>query len=140
MIQRKQSLYLLVAVVCLILMKFVPFGNQAINNELGAAQLKPFDAGTTLPIVLCSAAAVILSTVAIFLYKKRNVQKLLVLISAVVCITLCVLEYLHCTSATNSTMSFGMVLPLIAGFANLLAYRGIVADEKLIRSLDRMRD
>lgn len=84
-----------------------------------------------------------LSLIAIFLYKKRQVQARLCVASIILCIAWYVYYGFVVLNEfqTGGTFSyeFAACLPLVAVILLFMARRGIIADEKLVRSMDRIR-
>ena len=117
MIQRIQSVYLLVAVI------------------LGMV----FFLAWPLFIIQMFASAV--SLITIFLFKKRPRQAALCLLSIFAnllwYVVLAVLIQQGLQSATSLPLT--ACLPLIAAILCFMARRAIIADEKLVRAADRIR-
>ena len=120
MIQRIQTVYLLLAAVAMVV-------------------CAAFSAGS-LPVCIPAVVAAGLSCYTIFLYKKRPLQasvcRLLCLFGAAFAIYLTV-------AATGGYAQKDFLLPMatdaVAILCWLLASIAIVKDEKLVRSLDRIR-
>jgi hypothetical protein len=113
MIQRKQTLFLLLAailaVVCLV------------------ARLQWID--------VLQGASAILSVVTIFLYRRRILQARLCL-----CGLLLVFAWYVGIAVTEGTISSTTeVLPMVNAILIFLARKGILDDEKLVRATDRIR-
>jgi len=155
MIQRIQTLYLFLAAVCAALPLFLPLAVLSCGPEAlpGKATLWGFDdpsaaasysgGWANLAAALLSALSSLVSLVTIFLYRNRNAQRksctVLVVLLAIVCgLSAGYLSALPDGVAIR-TLSFAAFLPVVAIVAVLLARRGIVRDEKLVRSLDRIR-
>lgn len=150
MIQRIQTLYLIIAIGVMVAFLFVPFGNciimtipSSMDSELSMTVINQ-GVGTIAPV--CLTIGCILY--AIFKYKDLTVQKgfiifsmLLVLVNLGVVIYILVSENgASYYSGTMYTMwGLGCLLPVAALIALIAAYRGVVADQKLLRSYDRMR-
>lgn len=120
MIQRKQTVFLLLAaiafVVCAVCDQTVPFCC-AWSAALGVATLGN-----------------------IFLFKNRKLQSLL----CVVLMAIGVIYYIALAVFNNSAdgalqLTWPMALPAVAIVFLFMAYKGIRHDEKLVRSLDRIR-
>ncbi len=142
MLQRKQTLYLLATIALCILSAFLPWAYLATNNKVNEkAELIKVTTTYNAISSLSIAAVLVLSAISIFLYKKRSTQKNIVLLTI-----LLVLAHIGALLTTFKNWqqipawSFGLVLPLLYLVLNFLAYRGIVADEKLVKSMDRFRD
>jgi len=114
MIQRKQTLFLLLAAVALAV--------AAVMNT-----------GTVLMLVLLIVSAVLCAGI-IFVYKNRKRQILLTLLPMALLLAWYVL-----LAVNNFQMAWPDALPAVAILFIVLARQGIVHDEKLVRSLDRIR-
>jgi hypothetical protein len=96
--------------------------------------------GLPVTIVLIS----LLSLVTIFLYKFRKVQKVMALtviaFSLILLILLAFYSY-QTIREYNGSIQIGLLMfsPLVLLLASIMAYRGIVKDEDLIKSYDRIR-
>lgn len=159
MIQRIQSLFLLLAAATCVLVFFFPIsGNlsqQGVSEfyELYAYVLKvykpgvmpQFDYWITLPLAIGAAAVFILSLITLFLYKDRMRQMVMVKICAFINILLIVGIFIIYTRIVESRTSIegdygiGAFFPLICLVFLILAFRRIRRDEKLVRSADRLR-
>jgi hypothetical protein len=108
-----------------------------------------FDASVNYPtwgVVAFAALSAISAFVNIFLYRKRKLQIKLGLLTAL----LIVLHYITAAVYINTFlaklsdeyvihMQLGIIFPVIALIFDLLAVLRIKKDEKLVRSLDRIR-
>ena len=153
MIQRIQTLYLVITVALLILIGFFPYaevlvGNGIIysfktygiylteqNNELISA---------TYPLFILIIITILLILTAIFLFKKRLLQLRLCLISIILQFGIYGLGFFYLyklSSEYDTTMHFAfpIIIPVISAILIFLAMRSIKKDELLIRSLDRLR-
>ena len=116
MIQRKQSVFLLIAVI----LGMIHFQSLALFGIQ----------------ILASA----ISLIAIFLFKRRPLQATLCLIAIVVNFAwYIVLAVLIQQGLLSETLPLTASLPIIAAIFCLLARRGVIADEKLVRAADRLR-
>jgi drug/metabolite transporter (DMT)-like permease len=139
MIQRIQTIYLLLATIASIVMGLAPLGT-IINKETMDQSL--FGGQQALPILILGVLCGCIAFGSIFLFKNRKLQLNLVRLNAVlvgVFIAICI-YYLVFNSITKIDLPRpGIVFPLFALFFNILGMRGIIADEKLIKSMDRLR-
>ena len=140
MIQRIQSVYLLVVTILMVICMCSPIGSIITNaneiSELGNLCIT-FPDGTkdyspwALFVILLVVAA--LSFVTIFLFKKRMLQIRLTIFSSVVLIGyyLALVAYLFMLAEdTTFSASWTICLPFAALILNWLAIRGIGADEE----------
>ena len=131
MIQRIQSIYLLIASIAFALVSFkVPFWSY--NKELIYAQ-------NDSKMFSLTIAACLFSLVTIFLFKNRTWQikliKLAVVMEVVIGVRVFMLFkefYFAITSSTALLLGFALI-------ALVLAYKGVKKDEELVRSVDRIR-
>ena len=150
MIQRKQTIYLLLGLVCLIVCLCLPLatyeykgmGGDYVWYNLGRMQVSGFQISPVPFVGLVIAGALTLCDV--FLYKKRMVQARLCAVN----ILLCTLWYAYWfgirflgLDSTNSDVHFhfAFCLPAVAMVFFALARAGIKADEALVKSMDRIR-
>ena len=149
MIQRIQSVYLLVVTILMIVCMCSPvgsiiastneiseFGNLCITMPDGTKDYAPW----ALFVILLVVA--ILSFGTIFLFKKRMLQIRLTIFSSVVLIGyyMALIAYIFMLAEdTSFTPSWIICLPFIGIILNWLAIRGIGADEALVKAYDRLR-
>jgi len=129
MIQRIQTLWLLVAGLLAILTFKFPFYN-------GSAELS---AGYDIWTQLLTGALAAVVVFDIFLFKNRRLQFRLAILGLILSIGQIVVYFSKMKEFTNGHLSltslFSFTLPVVL----FLAARGIWKDQKLIRSLDRLR-
>ena len=131
MIQRKQTLWLLLAAISVLLIFYFPFGITA--KTLGM-----------LGILAC-----ILSIITIFLFKNRPLQIKLIWATILETIGILVLQFYIANNSVEgnklvvgilgSNIYLGIFVPLLTLFFLILAVMGIRQDEKLVRDTDRLR-
>jgi len=147
MIQRKQTIFLLLAfvltMVCLCLRIGTLFSDgievaRVYNLFLSDGQGNhSFAVWPMMALLLPSS---LLSLVAIFLYKKRIIQARLCLLGIVLLVAWYIgLSVLPTQAGGNLHLEWPSVLPAISIIFLFLARKGIIADEKLVRSMDRIR-
>lgn len=91
---------------------------------------------TNLTLMLVAFVAALVSVVNIFLFKQRKRQASICFFNMLIL----VMWYVNLASAFDSTvLTWPMVLPMVAIVLLFLARKHILADEKLVRSLDRIR-
>lgn len=149
MIQRVQSLYILLSTGLFALLFALPFAE--IIDASGA--IYTFDAfgvkansgeliQNAWAIALLLGMVLIFELVALFLFKKRILQMRILTFVMLLCLGLVGLFFFFLLkSFNNATMSYhvALVFPLVAAVLNYLAIRAIGKDEALIRSVDRIR-
>jgi peptidoglycan/LPS O-acetylase OafA/YrhL len=138
MIQRRQTLWLLLATIAAVLSFMFPFvtGKEAIKNMQAD---RVIDAASDFFLLILTGGSVILSTVIIFLFKDRKMQIRLCLLGLLVSIIIIVRYIMLMNKLTNTTLALYAVLPFIFLTCYFLAFRDIRKDEKLVKSLDKLR-
>ena len=165
MIQRIQTIYLLLAAALMATFLFCPiaqfdtpdglynFTSQGVStvmaepatdgSEATIAQTSVFTA--TWGVLALGAVITVLSLVAIFLYKNRPNQARVCMINAFFMVTFYIIIFLsgytfqNDLAATHTSWSAYLVMPFVALVLDILAYRAINKDEQLVRSMDRIR-
>lgn len=141
MIQRLQSIWLLLAAAaafCSLQFSFYS-GNMIAANQ--AKSFAALNAQSNLLLLILSAGVGIASLISVFLYKNRKTQLRIVLVTLLVSIINLILFFTQTKKFVpgegnyNLTAIFAIVVPVFL----ILAMRGIRKDEKLVKSLDRLR-
>ncbi len=138
MIQRQQTLWLLLAAVASFLTFKFPFytGNLVENN---VPRFEELDGGSNFFLLIATGLSILISLIAIFLYKDRKTQFKLSVGGIVVAIVLLVLYFVQLKKFTtgNFALTAVFVFAILPGY--IMAARGIWKDEKLVKSLDKLR-
>jgi len=146
MIQRIQTLWLALAGVAGFMTYKLPLWKGVQANGTTQEFLGP----QSLTLFALIVIAGLLSFAAIFLFKNRKLQKQMTLLAFLLAIIIVPLEYFMVesfksaqqekgVSFTQNYCMIGAILPILMVILLFLAYRGIRKDEKLIKSLDRLR-
>lgn len=158
MIQRIQTVYIAIASIALIALYFFPLASylsELSYSKLYLTHLASLTPGADpvvkdtliLPLAIFNGLIAIVGLASIFVYKKRTLQSRMVKLCILMTIILIALIFfvysplvgrLTATEA-NFTDGFGLYLILIAIAFFVLGNRGIIKDEKLVRSADRLR-
>jgi hypothetical protein len=153
MIQRIQTLYLIIALVILSFIIISPFG-YFISADHGIYQLSHGGlakiTGNIYTIVYVSYSVTILVAIAISFvlyaiikFKKRGVQllfcKWLIFLSIVLNIVLFWLYFKTAQNFETSKISWSIFMPVVSILPVYMAMRAIRKDEELVKSADRLR-
>ena len=136
MIQRIQSIWLLLAAVCSFLTFRVSF---FYGLKTGATINEPLNATTDILLIICAAATGLGSFIAIFLYKDRKVQLRVTIIALIISLVSLVLYFVHARQYVDGRISLASIVSFVIPVFLFFAARGIWKDQKLIKSLDRLR-
>lgn len=138
MIQRQQTLWLLLSSVAAILSFMFPFvvGDEMEKNMLTR---KVVDAGSNFFLLILTGASLILSTVILFLFKNRKQQMQLCLLGLLIAVLIIVLYIMQMNKLIKPTLALFCILPFAVLTGYFMAFRNIRKDEKLIKTLDKLR-
>jgi len=154
MIQRIQSVFLLFSAIFSLLILIIPISYIGDNTGdvikftiIGFYTLSDSIYQLTTinySLIILLAVIFMINIVAIFLYKKRNIQMRLSIYSIVLNIGLLFLFFYYIYQITNGlsvkySFSFSLIIPLIILTLNILAFRSIKKDDNLIKSMNRLR-
>lgn len=144
-IQRWQSVWLLISAICVALFCFLPmaylsFEGPEIMQEDSVSFISPSDNWVVMIVGLLAALLLVL---AIFSFKDTKRQKLMTVVATVLIVVSAACAYLMTSGvkadgANVEWLGSILLLPGAVVFA-LLAYRGIRHDEKLLKAADRLR-
>ncbi len=143
MIQRIQSLYIFLSLVCALLLYLFPIWQTNAGSTDG---MQVIGAGTHLLLLPLPIIMAISHLLAIFSFKHRKRQKqlctgniLLYIIFLLGGLLIIQLEHHFFQHFNLFEFRLGAVLPLAGILLNVLARNGIKKDEALLRSMDRLR-
>lgn len=156
MLQRIQTLYLLIVVVAMSLTLFLP-SMRAISPEgidYALSTLRGFYpveqggfhlSGVTMWLTITNVVILLIALFTIFMYKWRIIQIRFSIFNMVLLIGYYAIFFftryviLQQNTMDSTTFSWPIILPLISDILTYLALRAIGKDEALVRSLDRLR-
>lgn len=139
MIQRIQTLFIMVVVVLQSILPFLP-----IVKSLGAdgTQIicKPIN---VVPLAILCVITSLIAAISVFLYRKRIIQMRISIFNSIVLVALqaYIVYYLVSFNKEYTTVQYCIpaIFPLLSTILSLLAARSILKDELLIKTLDRIR-
>ena len=154
MIQRKQTLFLLLAALLVLSTWLFPIASYRSTAEIyelmtyglyTADGIKVKDADLKMPFSILLSLLVLALVIAIFMYKNRPRQMRFVRGSYLLMLAIIAFMFITDNSVgaylegAERTFGLSFVMPLVALVLTVMAERGIRADEKLVRSMDRLR-
>jgi magnesium-transporting ATPase (P-type) len=155
MIQRIQSIWLLLAAITLVLMFFLPIVTREVNgseSQIYTYGLKSSFAGKIgsahktelfIPLLITNIAVAFLCFINIFNFRKRSLQKRFAILSIAFIGGFAFWCSIYAKQIPGglegASFGIGAYLPAVAILFVVLAIFGINKDEKLIRSAERLR-
>lgn len=153
MIQRIQSMFLILSLFCTGIFYFLPFG-KIILADASALPLMITGVEFTkngqdvvyslLPLLIMFSLINLVTLVSIFLYKHRMLQIRMNIFNIIMQLGSIGIMFLYLTDAakkigTDYHTSILIILPVVAAILTFLAIRSIAKDEALVRSISRLR-
>lgn len=136
MIQRIQSLWLLLASACAFASYKFPYYSG--TNQKGMADYQ-LNAAENFLLIAVTGIIGALALLLIFLFKNRTLQLRLCLLGIVLEALLIFLYYREVKTFSTGTLSLTSILQSIIIIAFFLAARAINKDEKMVKESDRLR-
>lgn len=146
MIQRIQSIFLLLAGAASFSLFGLPFAST--SEAIASSQLFAdgvYDLFDTTALIAFFGLAGLLSIIGIFVFKNRKLQMRLTIfafIANLLGVVLGIVFYMQNSQDVGEQVvndGAGIYMPVLSFVLLLLAYRFINKDEKLVRSMDRLR-
>ncbi len=145
MIQRKQSLFLFIAALlnaCLLVVPLYRWYEVVVNVDV----MHELRVNDHYPSLIIAMVIILLPLVALFMFRNRKRQLALSAVSIVSTIGFITLMLSRVTQLSNMTPTpvrgtywIGAILPIISILLLILAIMGIRKDDKLVKSMDRLR-
>jgi hypothetical protein len=135
MIQRQQSLWLLLSAICSFLCFRFPFYSGTQKDGVFAE----LNGGSNFFLLILTGVSLLLSVITFFLYKDRKLQLKLAIGGAVVALILLILYFGEMRSFVKGNLAITSIFSVAALAGFIMAARGIWKDEKLVKSLDKLR-
>ena len=136
MIQRIQSVWLLLASACAFASYKFPFFSGTNLKGIPDYQL---NASENFLLIVVTAITATLALFLIFLFKKRTLQLRLCVLGILLEAVIIFLYYREVQKFSTGTYSLTAILHSIIVFAFFMAARAINKDEKLLKESDRLR-
>lgn len=138
MIQRIQSVWLLLAAIFDAVTFRFPFYNGDWTKDVVPTPVD-LNAQSTTWLTVVAVLTGALAFAAIFLFGNRKFQMQLAVVGLLFAIGSLVLYFLELQNFTSGTISLWCIFYFAVAVFYILAIRGIRDDQKLIKSLDRLR-
>lgn len=135
-IQRWQSVFLLLSAVMMGIFTFTPFAQVSIDNTT----LCISSHNSSIPYLVLNILIDILTLISIFLYKNLKQQKSITLITILLTIASIVSGILLAKSiGSDVNWNWTCCLPILSIILLFMAHSRMRADERLLKSYDRIR-
>lgn len=135
MIQRIQSIWLLLAAVASFVSLKLTFYSGYKDNNL----FEELKGSSDFLLMIVSVAVGLLALITIFLYKNRKLQIQLTWLGIVLQAVVLLLYFQQTKTYVQGNFTLTSVVSFIIPLFFILAWLGVRKDEKLIKSMDRLR-
>ena len=136
MIQRIQSVFMFLAAVAAALLFVFPYAYSLGENA------QPLMMADYLTLLILTCAIIAINLIGIMLFKNRkfqvNLNRLSILLSLALA-SILLYEYFLGDDYNIRVMQLGQFIPVLIILFNALAISRIKKDDKLVRSMDRLR-
>jgi hypothetical protein len=139
MIQRIQSVWLFIAVICAALTYKFPFYTGNVIGKDNVQRYIKLVASSNYILLILTAGFIAGTTAIIFMYKSRKQQLWLTVVAACLSVLNLVIYFYEVKNFTSGNMSLSAIFAFAMPILLIFAINGIRKDEKLIKSLDRLR-
>lgn len=139
MIQRKQTLWLLLSTISSALTFKFPFYTGQVAPNTTGVEGPELTATDNIYLLLLTVVILALSAVSIFLFKDRKRQIQFCFLGLLCAIGLAVTYYTYSKHFLEGTFALTSILILFIFIGFVFAIQGIRRDQKLIKDLNRLR-
>ena len=136
MIQRIQTLWLLLASICAFASVKLPFYFGSLEVPGPTINITPYDNFMLLVFVIATA---LMGLVTIFLFSNRSLQIKMCIVGLVLSLANLMHYFLYMKNFKTGGLSLYSILSFLVPVFFILAIRSIYKDQKLLKSLDRLR-
>ena len=117
--------------------KFPFYTGNIVENNI--TRFEELEGGSNFFLLALTGASVLISAITIFLYKDRKTQLKLAIVGIMISIVLLVLYFTQLRKFSNGNFALTSILVLAILIGYIMAAKGIRRDEKLVKSLDKLR-
>ena len=139
MIQRIQTVWLFLSAICAVLTYKFPFYSGNIIGKDNIQRYEKLVASSNFLLLILTALLIGGAIIIVFLYKNRKQQFWLTMGAATLSIVNIIIYFSESKKFISGNMSLAAVLAFAIPIFLFVAANGIWKDEKLVKSLDRLR-
>ncbi len=139
MIQRKQTLWLLLSTICSGLTFKLPFYTGVVSPNITVVTGPDLTATDNIFLILLTIIVLGVSLITIFLYNNRKKQLLFSVVGLIASVGLIALYWVYTQDFSAGHIALTALLTLFTVVGFFFAIKGIRRDQKLIKDLNRLR-
>ncbi|RYY55446.1 MAG: DUF4293 family protein, partial [Chitinophagaceae bacterium] len=100
---------------------------------------KELEAGSSLFLLILTGLEVLVAAISIFLFKDRKTQLKVVIGGMVISAIILALYFVEVGKFVRGNFALTSIFAILAFIGFIMAIRGIVKDNRLVKSLDKLR-
>lgn len=135
MLQRIQTIWLLLAAVC----GFTTLKTSFYIGSIGTEPANHLSAMSNIWLMILTIVSATIAVVSIFMYKNRALQLKLVLSTIAISIIILILYFAQTQKYAVGGFALTSLIAIAVPVLLIMAATGIYKDEKLVKSVDRIR-
>lgn len=135
MLQRIQTVWLLLAAVC----GFTSLKTSFYIGSIGAEPANNLTAMSNIWLMILTIVTATIAVVSIFMYKNRALQLKLVLASIALSVIILIMFFAQTQKFAVGGFALTSLIAVAVPILLIMAATGIYKDEKLVKSVDRIR-
>lgn len=135
MLQRSQTLWILLAVIAAVCSFEFPFA--VAKSPEGAGGIQHVDAGSSILLILLTAISVSLSSFTMLSYNNLVRQKTLCWLGIFLAVAICLAFVKEWRNVPQASLTMTSILPVIPPISLWLAWMGIDRDQKMLKKLSK---
>ncbi len=139
MIQRQQTLWLILSAACAALTFKFPFYEGTRLNDAKMVEAASLVSGDNFFLLIVAIATIIMAVVTIFQFKNRSLQIKMAAVGLVLSVALIVLYFKYAQDFNSGSMALWCLFAFGTAIGFVMAIRGIRNDQRLVKSLDKLR-
>lgn len=139
MIQRQQTLWLILSAACAALTFKFPFYEGTRLNDAKMIEAASLDSGDNFFLLILAAATIVVSLITIFQYTNRSVQLKLAIVGLLLSLGLIAVYFKYVQAFNSGSMALWCLFTFGTAVGFIMAIRGIRNDQRLVKSLDKLR-
>lgn len=135
MLQRIQTIWLLLAAIC----GFTTLKTSFYIGSIGTEPANHLSAMSNIWLMILTIVSATIAVVSIFMYKNRALQLKLVLSTIAISIIILILYFAQTQKYAVGGFALTSLIAIAVPVLLIMAATGIYKDEKLVKSVDRIR-
>ena len=109
------------------------------GQKAGSTLNEPLNANSNILLIILAAATGVGALIALFLFKDRKIQLRITIVTMILSILSIVIYFSQTKNFSDGRFTITAIVSILIPLLLFFAARGIWKDQKLVKSLDRLR-